>query len=142
MRSQRISSIRRPPSLVHNRVLAVMVHIPWYTVQGISRLARDSDLGKSTVWELVQGNGFPPYATLLKVSRALSRRHGKPIPVEEIAILAGEAFKTKYPCELMSCRGCLPPWAWTDDDWLRPAFGTLQSGRWTQIGPPDFTSDN
>ncbi len=130
----------RRPVLVENRVAAFMIHIPWYSFRGISRLACDADVAKSALWRLLQGPSNPSYHLLFQVAEALSRQMGQPLDLREVAVERGKPFPTKYPCSLFNCR-CLPDWAYTPDDSLRPAWRGIRPGEWTNAYPSHLLED-
>jgi hypothetical protein len=127
-------SVRQPPARVINRVAALMVHIPWYSCRGISRLAKDAGVAKSALSNIIAGATQPNYATLLLVTEALAKRMGRPLDLREVAIAEGMRFPTQYPCDLFGC-ACLPPWAYDAKDALRPEFRDISPGEWTLEGP-------
>ena len=119
--------LQRP---LHNRVGAIMLHIPWYTFRGQVRLARDVGVSRSTVCRLLSGKSAPSYPVMAGVVAALSRRLNRPLELSEVFSPDGK-FPTSSVCALCGCNGCLPAQAYDkDDDTLRPEYQHVRSGAW------------
>jgi transcriptional regulator with XRE-family HTH domain len=122
------SKITRQP--VHNRIMAVLAHIPRYAFQGETRLAKDSGVSKSAICRVVTGQSSPSFALVHAVTRALEKHLGRRIDPREIVSLDG-SYPTESVCKLTGCRGCLPERAYDAEEVLRPEFKAVQPGRWS-----------
>lgn len=115
---------------LHNRVGAIMLHIPWYTFRGQVRLARDVGVSRSTVCRMLSGRSAPSYPVMAGVVTALSRRLNRPLELGEVFSPDG-AFPTASVCRLCGCGGCLPAQAYDkEEDTLRPEYRNVRSGAW------------
>jgi len=117
---------RRP---LHNRIMAILSHIPHYAFQGETRLARDSGVSKSAICRVVTGQSSPSFALVHAITQALENYTGKRIDPREIVSLDGN-YPTASVCELMGCRGCMPEQAYDADACLRPEFQAVRPGQW------------
>ena len=118
------------PRPFHNRVGAIMLHIPWYTFRGQVRLARDVGVSRSTVCRMLSGKSAPSYPVMAGVVVALSRRLNRPLELGEVFSPDG-IFPTPSVCRLCGCGGCLPAQAYDKrDDTLRPEYRDVRSGAW------------
>ena len=117
--------------LIHNRLRALLLHIPWYSIEGQARLAADLHVARSTVSRLVNGRFTPSYRLVEKVTQAVSQRMGKAIDARDLFTTDG-TYPTPSACALCDCSGCLPPWAW-DERWdrLRPEWRDARPGDWS-----------
>lgn len=129
--SKMVSSADLPTAnMLHNRVAAVMLHIPWYSITGPARLARDSGVAKSTISRLLSGKSTPSYRLIMAVTHAIETRANRSLVVHEL-FSANGVFTTSSVCSLMQCNGCLPGEIYdrfTDE--VRPQFRTLRPGTW------------
>jgi transcriptional regulator with XRE-family HTH domain len=117
---------------VYNRLRAVLLHVPFYSIEGVARLAADYNVSKSTISRLLSGKTSPSYRLADAITEALSKRLGKPIDPREIFSREGR-FPTPSACALMRCSGCLPPDAWSEkDDKLRPEWRHQKPGEWSR----------
>ena len=64
------------PSSFHNRIAAVMMHVPYYSFRGIVRLAADAGVAHSTVVRIIAGKTNPTFAVMVAITAALERRLG------------------------------------------------------------------
>jgi transcriptional regulator with XRE-family HTH domain len=119
-----------PTSMLHNRVAAVMLHIPWYSITGPARLARDAGVAKSTISRLLSGKSTPSYRLVMAVTHAIETRANRPIGVHELFSADG-AYGTERVCSLMGCKGCLPGEIYDrHTDKVQSQFRTLRPGTW------------
>lgn len=107
-----------------------MMHIPWYSVDGITRLAYDTGVAKSTISRLLSGKTRPSLALVWKVKEALERRWGRALDFSELFCVSG-SYRTASVCDLMQCRGCLPESFYESDGSLKPEFRHIRSGEWS-----------
>lgn len=114
----------------HNRVAAVLMHIPWYSIVGPARLARDAGVAKSTISRLLSGRTTPSYRVVMAVTAAIERRTGRTLGAHELFSTTG-TFPTQNVCSLMHCAGCLPGDIYDrQTDTVHPQFRALRSGTW------------
>lgn len=115
---------------ITNRVRAFLIHIPWYTIEGQCRLARDCGVSCSTISRMVRNQAAPTYRLARAVTDALSKRLGVPLDMREIFSTDG-TYPTSCVCDLTpACKGCFPPEAYDHQDNMRPAFQNLKPGDW------------
>ena len=115
---------------VHNRVEAVISHVPWYSFKSQARLAADLGFSKSAVSRLIRGECSPSFAFAYCLTKTIEKRLGKPIDVRELFSLDG-TYPTPSACELVGCRNCLPSEAYDKDDNLRPEYKQVPAGQWS-----------
>ncbi len=120
---------------VHNRIIAVMLHIPWYTFQGQARIAKDSGVSRSTINRLLSGRSVPSYPMVQKIAAALEKRLDRRIDPRELVSLDG-TYPTRSVCQLVGCGGCLPSHAYDSGDNLKEAFYGVRPGDWTYSQAP------
>lgn len=118
------------PPRFHNRIAAVLEHVPYYSFQGQVRLARDAGVSKSAVSRLLSGQTAPSFAVALAVTNALERRLGRRLDMRELLSLDG-SYPTPSVCDLCGCGGCLPNRAYNPDDTLRPEYRHVPAGAWS-----------
>jgi transcriptional regulator with XRE-family HTH domain len=117
-----------PKTGITNRLRAILVHVPWYTITGGARLAEDARISRSTVSRLLSGKMNPSYRLDCAITRAVSGRSGIQLEVNDIFSCDG-TYVTASVCELMDCPGCLPPWAWDErTDSLKPEWEDAAPG--------------
>ena len=121
---------RALPRIAHNRVHAVLLHVPWYGFRPQARLSRDSGVSPSAVSRLIRGKAQPSLTVALAITRALSLRLGKPLDVLDVFSLDG-SYPTPSVCHLTGCRSCLPPEAYDGSDSLRPEYQGARAGDWS-----------
>ena len=121
-----------PPKVV-NRLKAVLLHIPFYSIESIARLAMDTGFSKATISRLASQKNSPSYLTTESIARAISRRSKIEIDPREIFSSDG-TYPTRSACEVMGCDGCFPPEAWDEDaDTLKPEFRHQKPGEWSRL---------
>ena len=74
---------------VRHRIDGVMVHVPWYSVQGVTRLAKDAGVSHSSLSRLLSRESSPSFALLWKLTKALERRLGRKLDPRELVSLDG-----------------------------------------------------
>ncbi len=131
------SPVGAPPQgcPVQHRLEGVMLHVPWYSVQGVTRLARDAGVSHSAVSRLLAGETSPSFALLWKLTKALEQRLGRRLDPRELVSLDG-SYPTPSTCALCGCAGCLPPQAYTADDTLKPEWRHVRPGEWSSPHDP------
>jgi hypothetical protein len=100
-----VPALASKPLRAVNRLQAVLLHVPHYSIRGIARLAKDSGLSKVAIFRLVNQQGQPKYHIAEIVAEAISHRIGRVIPAREIFSPNG-TFPTPSVCTLMKCKGC------------------------------------
>ena len=114
------------------RLPAILLHIPYFSIEGPARLADACHVAPSTISRILRGHIQPDKSLQKAIARALSARRGFPIPVWEIFPQVG-SFITPSVCELMDCDGCLPPEAWNEiTDMLRERWRGARPGYWSR----------
>lgn len=120
-----------PPSVDH-RLRAVLLHVPYFSTEGPARLAVACGVARSTISRLLRGRVAPTYQLAQTIAGAISQRHGKSIDLRELFTTDG-TYPTPSTCELMGCKGCLPPEAWDErTDRLKPAWRHQKPGEWSR----------
>lgn len=111
---------------VANRLRSILFHVPFYSIEGLARLAKDTGFSKSTISRLANQKSSPSYLLTAAIVEALSKRSGFPISAQEIFSSSGR-YPTSSVCRVMGCKGCLPPEAWDEaTDTLRPQWRLAQ----------------
>jgi DNA-binding phage protein len=118
--ASRLKDRAKPKAI--NRLRAVLLHVPYYSIQGTARLAEDTDLYSVAIHRLMTQKCQPRYHTAEIVAEAISKRMGRTISAREIFSPDG-TFPTPSTCALLGCKGCLPP---TDF----PNLSTQKPGDW------------
>lgn len=129
-------AIRKAPcrGLLFNRLSFVLVHVPWYSIEGQARLATDTFLSQATISRIICGINNPSVRTQTVITDAISYRLKIPIAPCELFSPNG-LYPTQSCCQLCGCTGCLPPWAWNEDtDELYPEWRYATPGVWS-LGP-------
>lgn len=116
---------------VHNRLAAVMAHVPWYGFCGQARLARDARVSRAALSRLIAGHTRPSFQLVWALSRALESRLNRPLDPRELVSFDG-TYPTPSACDLTGCRGCLPDWAYDATGSLRPTFQGQAPGEWSR----------
>lgn len=107
-----------------------MIHIPWYSIQGATRLAADAGLAKSTISQLVRGKSNPFYITVARIVNVLERRLSRKLDLREVVSETG-TYPTKFVCEVVGCRWCLPDLVYHDDGSRKAEYAGIVKGQWT-----------
>lgn len=127
------------PPPVANRLKAVLIHVPYFTIEGTARLALDCDVAASTISRLIRGKLSPSYSLVKSVTQALSERLGRSLDMRDLFTTDG-TYPTVSTCELVGCKGCLPPWAWNElTDTLKPEWRHQQPGEWSKTKPGEWS---
>jgi len=128
---------------INNRLRPILIHVPWYSIQGQARLAVDCRVSRSTIGRLVHNQISPSYALARAVTDALSRRLGIAVDMRDIFSTDG-TYPVAKVCNLtQNCNGCFPPDAYDEDGSLRLEYRDLQPGDWCTYRPSfNLTSPN
>ncbi len=130
------------PPRVFNRLRAVLLHVPYFTIQGFARLAEDTSFSRSTICRIAQGSANPSYRTAEAIAWAISKRCGILLSPREIFSTDG-TFPTSSTCQLMNCSGCLPPEAWDEEtDTIRPEWRDKKPGEWSRVAADPASPGN
>lgn len=113
-----------------NRIATILVHTPWYSICGQSRLAADLGVSRSTVTRIVSGRSRPSVALAQRIAETLSHRLGRPLSVEDIFSEDG-SYTEPSGCRLCGCGGCMPDDAYDRRGNLKLAFRNLRPGDWS-----------
>lgn len=114
---------------VINRISDVMAHLDRYAFHGCRRLAIDARVSASSVSRLIHGKQNPSMCMASRIAAALEREVGRPIDARELLAESGH-FPTRFVCDLVGCRGCLPPNAYDEFGDLKPTFDGIAPGTW------------
>ena len=115
---------------VSNRLRAVLLHIPWYSIEGFARLASDVNVSRSTISRLTGGRQQPSFRLAQAIADAVSFRLGTAVSPRELFSEDG-TFPTGSTCDLCGCKGCLPPEAYDErSDRLKSAWKGAKPGEW------------
>ena len=135
---QKANPHNRPPGgapHIQNRLPTLLVHIPWYSIEGKARLAADVGVSRSTICRLVSGTCSPSYHLVVAVAEALSRRMDARLDPREIFTTDG-SYPTSSACDLCGCGGCLPEYAFRSSGERYPEFRDMQPGDWCRTPLP------
>ena len=107
-----------------------MQHIPYFSIGGPARLARDAGVAKSTISRLLSGKSTPSYRLVIAVTHAIERRANQAIGAHELFSASG-TYGTQSVCSLMQCGGCLPGEIYDRyTDQVLPQYRSLRPGNW------------
>ena len=120
---------------VINRVSDLMIHSPRYAFKGVSRLARDARVSPSSVSRLINGKLNPSFVFVARLTAAIEKQLGFRIDPRDLIAERG-GFLTEFACDLAGCQGCLPENALDEFGDLKPAFQSVEPGRWVTSRHP------
>lgn len=124
-----------------NRVADVMAHTSRYAFKGVPRLARDAGISRTSLSRVIHGRMNPSARLAARIATALEKEIGRPIDPRELFAERGE-FPTRYTCDLVGCRGCLPDAATDEFGDLKSSFIGVEPGRWvTSRHPRGFSTE-
>lgn len=126
-------------SRVGNRLGAVMIHIPWYSIRGISRLAFDAKVSRSAVCRIVHGQPVRSYAIVVGITRAIEMRLHRHLDPRELFTIDG-TYLTPSTCRLLDCPGCLPDAVYNDDGTVRHEYRHIKAGEWKLPLPTEISA--
>lgn len=118
-----------------NRIADVMAHTKRYAFQGVGRLAKDARVDASSVSRLINGKMNPSFAMIARIAEALECDIGSKIDPRDLIAENGE-FLTRYVCDLVGCRGCLPENVYDEFGDRKPAFADIAPGMWVASRHP------
>jgi hypothetical protein len=113
-----------------NRLLAVLMHVPYYSIEGPARVAADAGVARSTVCRLIRGQSLPSFRLMWQVAAAIEKRLGNPVDPRDLFTFDGR-YPTASVCTLCGCRGCLPDHFYNDEDELKTEYEHVRSGEWS-----------
>ncbi len=114
----------------HNRIGALMEHTSRYSFRGTSRLAKDSNLAKSTICHIIHGRTNPLYKTIAPIIKSLEFQLARNLNVREVFSEDG-TYPTKHVCKLVGCKGCLPDVLHEADGSVKPQWAHVRPGQWS-----------
>ena len=128
---------------VANRLRAVLLHVPHYSIESIARLAADTGCSKSALSRLVRQLSGPTYRSAETIAWAISKQSGVKLSPRDLFTRDG-TYPNPSACKLMGCKGCYPPEAWDEGtDRLRPEWRHQKPGEWSCLqaipSPPGTT---
>lgn len=118
------------PARGSNRIASILSHIPRYSFRGVSRLAIDCSLSKSTISHLIHGKSNPLYITVERIVKSLEAELSKPLKQSDVFSENG-IYPTRYVCDLAGCPGCLPDEVYESNGTRRKEYLHISPGRWT-----------
>lgn len=77
----------------------------------------------------------PSFIVVARLTTALEREFGFHIDPRDLVSENGE-FLTRYVCDLVHCRGCLPDNATDEFGDIKPAYANIKSGQWVTSRHP------
>jgi transcriptional regulator with XRE-family HTH domain len=107
-----------------------MAHTTRYAFMGAARLAADAGISKSALSRLMTGKSSPSYEVVHAVTAAMEKSLRRPVDPRDL-VAADGMYPTRFVCDAVGCKGCLPDLAYDADGNRKPEFQHLQSGRWT-----------
>lgn len=119
-----------------NRISDVMAHTTRYAFEGIPRLARDAGISRWTLARVIGGQVNPSSRLLGRIATALEREFGCRLDPRDLYSENGE-FPTRYTCDLVGCRGCLPDAATDEFGDRKSAFADVLPGQWVTSQYPN-----
>ena len=121
-----------------NRISDVMMHLDRYAFHGTSRLAMDARVSASSVSRLIHGKRNPTMRIVSRIAAAFEQELGRPLDARELLAESGN-FPTRFVCDLVGCRGCLPPNAYDEFGDLKPTYSGITPGTWiTSLHPRGY----
>lgn len=90
---------------IYNRLGAIMAHTDRYAFDPAVRLARDTGLSYTTIYNILHGLNGPSYYTAIKITEALEKALKRKLDPREIVTIS-EKFPTPVVCKLTKCTGC------------------------------------
>lgn len=106
-----------------------MVHSQSFAFHGVARLANAAGVSPSAVSRFLHGKMNPSFLMVARLTGALEREFGIPLDPRELIAECGR-FPTRFACDLVGCRGCLPESAVDEYGHLKHAFLTVKPGEW------------
>ncbi|HMS56451.1 MAG TPA: helix-turn-helix transcriptional regulator [Fimbriimonadaceae bacterium] len=123
-----------------NRLSDVMEHSDRLSFCGVRRLARAARVSPSSVSRLMHGQINPSFLLVARITTAVEKATGLTIDPRDIVAEHGE-FLTRFTCDLMQCRGCLPEAARDSDGHHNPKFAGVAPGKWVCSRNPEGISE-
>lgn len=123
-----------------NRLADVMEHSDRFAFQGVRRLARAADVSPSSVSRLIHGQINPSFMLVARITTALEKATGLHIDPRDLVAEYGE-FLTRFTCDLMHCKGCLPSRALDTFGRRTPPFAEIQPGKWVSSTYPQGNAE-
>lgn len=83
----------------------ILAHTSRYAFDPAPRLARDTGLSYTTIYNILHGYNSPTYFTAIRIIEALEKANGRRFDPREVFAL-NEGFLTESGCEFMGCHHC------------------------------------
>ena len=90
---------------VYNRLGMIIAHTNRYAFDPAPRLARDTGLSYTTIYNILHGYNSPTYFTAIRIIEAIEKASGRRFDPREVFAL-DENFLTESGCEFMGCQHC------------------------------------
>lgn len=121
-----------------NRLADVMAHNDKFAFKGVRRLAKDAGVSPSSVSRLMNGKINPSFIFVARLTTALEKQFGFRIDPRDLVAENGQ-FLTRFACDLVGCRGCLPDNSHDEFGSLKETFIDVKPGEWiTSRHPKGF----
>lgn len=118
-----------------------MAHSTQFSFWGVSRLADVAGVSPAAVSRVIHGKINPSFIMVARITKALEDELGFRIDPRDLIAECGE-FLTRFTCDLVGCRGCLPEAATDEFGDLKHAYEGVVSGQWvTSRHPKGFTPE-
>lgn len=122
-----------------NRIADLMAHTNQYAFWGVSRLAENAGVSSAAVSRIIHSKINPSFVMVARLTRALEKELGHRIDPRDLIAENGE-FLTRFTCDLVGCRGCLPEAATDEFGDRKHAYEGVESGKWvTSRYPKGYT---
>ena len=113
-----------------NRISDVMFHQNLLSGRGgTSRVAEIARVSPSSISRLINGKFNPSYLMVIRVLEAIEQEFGFRLDSRELVAENGR-FLTPFVCDVVPCRGCLPPNALDEFGARKAAFNNIKPGEW------------
>lgn len=107
----------------------VMAHIPKYSIEGVTRLAKDAGVSVSSVSRIINGLQSPSFIIIARLAGAIEHQLGVRVDPRDIVAESGR-FLTPHACDVACCKGCLPHSALDELGQRRKSFEGVKPGQW------------
>jgi len=90
---------------VYNRLGVILAHTDRYAFDPATRLAKDTGLSYTTIYNIIHGLNGPSYYTAIKITEALEKALKRKLDPRDIVSIC-ERFPTPVVCKLTKCTRC------------------------------------
>lgn len=115
----------------HNRIAAVMAHIPRYWEGGQQVLARDAGVSVAALSRLMSGEAGSQQWVVARIATALEKQLGRRVDTRDLVSEDGQYPTSPFVCALCGCPGCLPKPAFDKDNQLKERYRGVVPGGWS-----------